>query len=84
MKTSRFCLAATLFLLAFGARLQATRLPQTDQPFQAAFMTPDSGDLPLWGAAAWLGIGAALGWLLLSLSVGLLVRQERNEVTVRK
>lgn len=84
MKTSRFCLTAALILSTLAGNLQAASLPQPDQPFQTAFVVPDSGDLPLWGAAAWLGIGAALGWLLLSMSVGWMARQERSGVRVRK
>lgn len=78
MKIRRFCLSAALFLFPFAARLTAARLPETDLPFQAAFTTPDAGQLPLWGTAIWLGIGAALGWLMLSACVGLMVRRERR------
>lgn len=84
MKISRFCPFAALILTFFTSSLQAARLPETEQPFQSAFVAPEAGDLPLWDMAAWLGIGAALGWLLFLLSVSLMVRQEGSRVAVRK
>ena len=78
MKIRRFCLSTALFLFSFAAHLRAARLPENDLPFQAAFTAPEAGQLPLWGTAAWLGIGAVLGWLMLSACVGLMARRERR------
>lgn len=81
MKLSRISLSAVFSLFVFAANLQATRLHEVEEPFQAGIVNPSSGALPFWAVAICLSLGAVLGWTLLSFSAVLMTQQEVKKST---
>lgn len=83
MKINRLCLSAALFLFAFATNLHASRLAGNNPPFHTA-LVPEPAHVPNGSVAIWLAIGAVLGWVFFTVSVQLMIRQERSRVPVRK
>lgn len=80
MNTRCFCLSAVFALIAATINpLLAAKLSESDEPFAAAaFNMPEATGHSFGGIVVGLGVGAAPGWLLLSVCVALHARQERD------
>ena len=80
MNARRFCLSAVLTLIAAtNSPLLAAKLSESDEPFAAAaFHMPEATGHSFGDIVVGLGVGAALGWLLLSVCVVSHARKEKK------
>ncbi|MBL7798892.1 MAG: hypothetical protein JNJ90_20510 [Saprospiraceae bacterium] len=85
MNARRFCLSALFTLIAATNNpLPAAKLSESDEPFAAAaFNMPETTGHSFGAIVVGLGVGAALGWLLLSVCVAAHIREERRGLFVR-
>jgi hypothetical protein len=74
MNTRRFCLPAVLALSAIANPLFAARRSRSDEQFNV----PEATGHPLADVIVGLGVGVALGWILLSVRMTMYERQDRE------
>lgn len=79
MNARRFCLSALLALIAATAPVFAARAADPEEPgLHPVFASPEATGYSFGQVAIGLGVGAALGWMLLSLCVAIHLREERR------
>lgn len=81
MNARRFCLSALLTLIAATSPVLAARAADAEEPeLHPVFAAPEAAGYSFGTIAVGLGVGAALGWLLLSVCVAMHLREERRAV----
>lgn len=81
MNARRFCLTALFALAAEIMPLLAAKPSESGEPFStAAFNMPEATGQSFGGLAIGLGVGAVLGWALLSLCVTVQVRKHSKQL----
>lgn len=80
MNARRFCLPALFTLIAATSPVFAARAAYVEElELHPVFASPEAAGYSVGQVAIGLGVGAALGWMLLSLCVAMHFREERME-----
>jgi len=79
MNARRFCLTAVFALIAATKPMFAAKLSDLDEPFSAAAShAQETAGHSFGDIVIGLGVGAALGWILLSACVAAHIREEKK------
>ena len=80
MNARRFCLPALFTLIAATSPVFAARAAYVEElELHPVFASPEAAGYSVGQVAIGLGVGAALGWMLLSVCVAMHLREERRE-----
>jgi len=79
MNARRFCLSALFTLIAATAPVFAARAADPEESgLHPGFASPEATGYSFGQVVIGLGVGAALGWMLLSLCVAMHLREEKK------